>query len=101
MTFEGKDTITYANILRTRNKFADALSLYESILEKDNTNVEAYIGKGICLQMQNKTQQAFSSFSEVIKLDPQNVCALTHSGILYKDGGHLLEAVEVPLDVFG
>lgn len=95
--FEGKDALSYANILRSRNKFVDALSLYETILEEDSSNVEAYIGKGICLQMQNMGRPAFDSFSEAIKLDPQNACALTHCGILYKDEGRLVEAAEVRL----
>lgn len=93
--FEGKDALSYANILRSRNKFVDALALYESILEKDSRNVEAHIGKGICLQMQNMGRLAFDAFSEAIKLDPQNAFALTHCGILYKDEGRLVEAAEV------
>ncbi|KAI3987338.1 hypothetical protein MKX01_003088 [Papaver californicum] len=92
--FEGKDALSYANILRSRNKFVDALALYESIIEKDGRNVEAYIGKGICLQMQNASSRAFESFAEVIKLEPENAVALTHCGILYKDEGHLMEAAE-------
>lgn len=93
--FEGKDGLAYANILRSRNKFADAQVLYESIIENDSTNVEALIGKGICLQMQNHLRQAFACFVEAIRLDPQNACALTHCGVIYKDEGHLLEAAEV------
>lgn len=93
--FEGKDALSYANILRSRNKFADALALYGSILEKDSANVEAYIGKGICLQMQNMGRLAFDSFAEAVRLDQQNACALTHCGILYKDEGRLMEAAEV------
>lgn len=93
--FEGKDALSYANILRSRNKFVDALALYENVLEKDAGNVEAHIGKGICLQMQNIGRLAFDSFAEAIKLDPQNACALTHCGILYKDEGRLVEAAEV------
>ncbi|CAL9114534.1 unnamed protein product [Musa textilis] len=92
--FEGKDGLSYANILRSRNKFADAQVLYESIIENDSTNVEALIGKGICLQMQNYLRQAFACFVEAIRLDPQNACALTHCGVIYKDEGHLLEAAE-------
>lgn len=92
--FEGKDALSYANILRSRNKFVDALAIYESVVEKDSANVEAYIGKGICLQMQNMGRPAFQSFSEAIKLDPRNACALTHCGILYKDEGRLVEAAE-------
>ncbi|GMJ13925.1 SPINDLY [Hibiscus trionum] len=92
--FEGKDALSYANILRSRNKFVDALAIYSSVLEKDGGCVEAHIGKGICLQMQNMGRPAFESFAEAIKLDPQNACALTHCGILYKDEGRLADAAE-------
>uniref|UniRef100_A0A0V0IZP6 Probable UDP-N-acetylglucosamine--peptide N-acetylglucosaminyltransferase SPINDLY n=1 Tax=Solanum chacoense TaxID=4108 RepID=A0A0V0IZP6_SOLCH len=92
--FEDKDAITYANILRSRNKFVDALAIYESVLQKDSESIESLIGKGICLQMQNMGRLAFESFSEAIKVDPQNACALTHCGILYKDEGRLVEAAE-------
>jgi len=97
---EGNDSVSYANVLRSRNKFADALVIYERVLESDGENVEALIGKGICLQMQNKGRLAFESFFEAIKLDPQNARALTHCGILYKDDGRLVEAAEVCLPLF-
>lgn len=92
--FNGKDDLSYANILRNRNKFAEALAIYEGILEKDKENVEALIGKGICLQMQNMRGLSFESFFEAIRLDPQNACALTHCGILYKDDNRLVCAAE-------
>lgn len=91
---EVKDDISFANILRSRNKFTDSLALYERVLESDGGNVEALIGKGICLQMQNMGRLAFDSFSEAVKLDSQNACALTHCGILYKEEGRLMEAAE-------
>lgn len=93
--FVGKDGLSYASILCSRNKFVDALAVYEGILEKDGENVEAHIGKGICLQMQNLGRLAYESFAEAIRLDPENTCALTHYGILYKDEGRLVEAAEV------
>lgn len=98
-SFEGKDALSYANILRSRNKFVDAFSVYESLLEKDCENVEAHIGKGICLQMQNLGRLAYESFAEAVRLDPQNACALTHCGILYKDEGRLVDAAEVCLQM--
>ncbi|KAL8527060.1 hypothetical protein ACS0TY_016065 [Phlomoides rotata] len=94
-TFEGKDALSYANILRSRNKFVDAFAVYESMLEKDGGNVEALIGKGICLQMQNLGRLAYESFAEAVRLEPQNARALTHSGILYKDEGRLVDAAEM------
>ncbi|KAM3296288.1 hypothetical protein ACQJBY_038554 [Aegilops geniculata] len=91
---EGADALRYANILRSRNKFADALQLYTTVLDKDGTNVEALIGKGICLQAQSLPRQALDCFTEAVKVDPKNACALTHCGMIYKDEGHLVEAAE-------
>ncbi|CAA0837831.1 Probable UDP-N-acetylglucosamine--peptide N-acetylglucosaminyltransferase SPINDLY [Striga hermonthica] len=93
--FKGKDALSYANILRSRNKFVDAFAVYESVLERECENVEAHIGKGICLQMQNLGRVAYESFAEAVRLDPENACALTHCGILYKDEGRLVEAAEM------
>ncbi|GJN04272.1 hypothetical protein PR202_ga21805 [Eleusine coracana subsp. coracana] len=56
---QGKEALRYANILRSRNKFADALQLYNVVLGKEGTNVEALIGKGICLQAQSLPRQAY------------------------------------------
>jgi hypothetical protein len=92
---EPKDALSYANILRSRNKFADAMGLYNRVIERDGGNVEALIGRGICLQMQGMMRQAFESFSEAVRQDPLNACALTHCGVIYKDEGHLVEAAEV------
>ncbi|XP_006659697.1 probable UDP-N-acetylglucosamine--peptide N-acetylglucosaminyltransferase SPINDLY [Oryza brachyantha] len=89
-----KDTLRYAGILRSRNKFAEALQLYNNVLEKDGADVEALIGKGICLQAQSQPMQAIECFSQVVKIDPANACALTHCGMIYKDEGHLVEAAE-------
>lgn len=93
--FTVKDPLSYANILRSRNKFTEALVLYDSVLVRDaGKNVEALIGKGICLQTQKMMPQAFESFTEAILLEPRNAIALTHCGLLYKEGGHFAEAVE-------
>ncbi|RAL44614.1 hypothetical protein DM860_003373 [Cuscuta australis] len=91
---ERKYDVSFGNILRSRNKFVDALAIYEKVLEKEGGNVEALIGKGVCLQMQNMPTPAFECFAEVIRLEPHNACALTHCGILYKDEGRLVDAAE-------
>eukprot|EP00249_Psilotum_nudum_P022006 c28336_g2_i1 orf=396-803(+) len=65
----GKDVLSYAGILRSRNKFADALALYENVLEVEPRNAEALVGKGICLQQQGLSRQAFESFADALRLD--------------------------------
>jgi tetratricopeptide (TPR) repeat protein len=91
----GDDELSYAEILRARNKFSDALSIYERVLEKDPCNVEAFVGKGICLHVQGFSRRAFKSFAHALTLNPKNACALTHCGILYREEGQLIEAAEV------
>ncbi|WVZ91664.1 hypothetical protein U9M48_037807 [Paspalum notatum var. saurae] len=91
---EGKEALQYANILRSRNKFADAAQLYDVVLEKESANVEALIGKGICLQAQGLPGPAIGCFTEAVNIEPENVCALTHCGMIYKDEGHLVQAAE-------
>lgn len=76
-------------------KLADALAIYDCILEVEPHIVEAHVGKGICLQSQNRPRQAFECFANALRLDARNACALTYCGILYKEEGHLLEAAEV------
>jgi len=92
---EGKEALRYANILRSRNKFAEAIQLYDVVLEKEGTNVEALIGKGICLQAQSMPRQAIECFTEAVKIEPENASALTHCGMIFKDEGHFIEAAEV------
>ncbi|KAH8935464.1 hypothetical protein BDL97_17G028800 [Sphagnum fallax] len=89
-----KRALAYADMLRTRNRFAEALLLYDSVLKLEPRNVDALVGKGICLQMQSLFREAFDSFTDALRLDAQHACALTHCGILYKEQGHLLEAAQ-------
>ncbi|KAI7999855.1 putative UDP-N-acetylglucosamine--peptide N-acetylglucosaminyltransferase SPINDLY [Camellia lanceoleosa] len=116
--FEGKVALSYANILHSRNKFVDALALYESILEKDCGNVDARIGKGICLQIQNMERLAFESFpayynlgvvySEMMQYDmalgcyekaalerPMYAEAYCNMGVIYKNHGDIAFEKEI------
>jgi hypothetical protein len=95
-----KRALAYADMLRTRNRFAEALLLYDSVLKLEPRNVDALVGKGICLQMQSLFREAFDSFTDALRLDAQHACALTHCGILYKEQGHLLEAAQVYVSEF-
>ncbi|KAK6139963.1 hypothetical protein DH2020_026339 [Rehmannia glutinosa] len=89
-----KDALSYANILRSRNKFVDAFAVYESVLEKDGENVEAHIGKGICLQMQNLGRLAYESFTE-----PAYFVAKMRSRTLQKPSA-FVDYVESPVNFY-
>jgi tetratricopeptide (TPR) repeat protein len=97
---DNKRALAYADMLRTRNRFAEGLLLYDSVLKLEPRNVDALVGKGICLQMQSLFREAFDSFTDALRLDAQHACALTHCGILYKEQGHLLEAAQVYVSEF-
>ncbi|KAJ6425597.1 hypothetical protein OIU84_026216 [Salix udensis] len=70
-------------LLFTRMSWRKIVELWRLILEKE-----------YACRCRTWDRLAFDSFAEAIKLDPQNACALTHCGILYKDEGCLLEAAE-------
>lgn len=91
----GQDPLAYAEVLRTRGRLDEALSLYDAILAGNQTNVEAYVGRGMCLMLQKMNRSAFENFATVLTLDPTNVKALIQCGILYRQDGHHAEAVEV------
>ena len=54
-----------------------------------------------CAQAQGLLRPAFDTYVLALSLNPSNPVALTQCGVLYKEEGHLLEAVEVSERVSG
>ncbi|KAJ6406717.1 hypothetical protein OIU84_010262 [Salix udensis] len=90
---DGKDKLSYANILRSRNKFGDALALYESALQNNNGNVEAYD--------EGRLLEAADSYHKALKADPSYKPAseclaivLTDLGTSLKLSGNAQEGIQ-------
>ncbi|PKA65772.1 putative UDP-N-acetylglucosamine--peptide N-acetylglucosaminyltransferase SPINDLY [Apostasia shenzhenica] len=95
--FEGKegDALCYANVLLKREKFVAALVLYEVVLENVESNLDALVGKGVCLKELGLKVLASDVLTEGLKLDPENARALTQLGALHKSEGRLHQAAEL------
>jgi tetratricopeptide (TPR) repeat protein len=91
------EVIAYADLLRSRGKVAEAMSLYDCVLAVDPRSADALVGKGACLQQQAQPRAAFACFVGALALNPANVQALSRCGIFYTEEGHLLEGIEVSL----
>lgn len=89
------EVVGYADLLRSRGKTAEAMSLYDCALGADPRCAAALVGKGACLQQQQQPRPAFACFIGALALDPLNVQALTRCGQFYTEEGHLMEGIEV------
>ena len=90
-----RTALARAELLQSRYKYAEALSMYDSLLRLDPKNEAAFIGKGVCFQAQRQPRLAFDCFAEALGLNPKNPKALTQFGVLCKEEGHLNDAMEV------
>ena len=64
--------------------FEKAISIYKSILNENNSLIEAHLGLGHALLQTEAFQEAILEFNEVLKKDPSNIEAqLNHAVILY------------------
>ncbi|GAQ83123.1 N-acetylglucosamine transferase [Klebsormidium nitens] len=88
------EVVGYADLLRSRGKTAEAMSLYDCALGADPRCAPALVGKGACLQQQQQPRAAFACFVGALALDPLNVQALTWCGLFYTEEGHLMEGIE-------
>ena len=92
-----RSSLARAELLLSRHKYAEALSVYDSLLRLDPQNESAFIGKGMCFQAQRQPRLAFDCFAEALGLNPKNSKALTQFGVLCKEEGHLNDATEVSI----
>ncbi|GER41876.1 tetratricopeptide repeat protein [Striga asiatica] len=86
---ERKNALSYANILRSRNKFVDAIAVYESVLERDGENVEAHIDEG-------RLVEAAEMYQKALTADPSYKLAAECFAIVLTDLGTSLKLAGNP-----
>lgn len=79
LDFEYGDDIyierAYADCLVENDKVQKALDIYESLLEKSNTNPAALLGKSKCLYRMDKMEEAKDILEDILERDVQNELA--------------------------
>jgi cytochrome c-type biogenesis protein CcmH/NrfG len=73
----------YAITLLSANKFVEAENLYEKILQKDSTNVNALVNLAMIYARKDDTEMAISTYSRIISIDPDYKDAYFNQGLLF------------------
>src|SRR3989442_15558709 len=74
--------------------YAQALSLFDDILEVDPSNVNALIGKAVAYRRRGKAQEALNCLDLVLGVQPGNASALLNRGNILLDQGNAEPALE-------
>ena len=74
------EMINVAIQLKNQGRFEEALSIYDSILQKEPDNEMALINKAVLLKNTDKIGEAIKIYDKILKKDPHNFGALANKG---------------------
>ncbi|HKZ99948.1 MAG TPA: tetratricopeptide repeat protein [Thermoplasmata archaeon] len=86
--------LSRALIASASGNYAQALGLFDEILEIDPGNVNALIGKAVAYRRSGKSREAINCLDLVLSIQPENAAALYNRGQLLETSGDLEEALE-------
>ena len=86
--------LSRALIASASGKYAQALRLFDDILEIDPSNVNALIGKAVAYRRSGQSMRAINCLDLVLSIQPNNVAALLNRGHILQAEGDLDGALE-------
>ena len=86
--------LSRALIASASGNYAQALNLFDDVLEVEPGNVNALIGKAVAYRRSGKAREALNCLDLVLSFQPNNASALLNRGALLEERGHLEEALE-------
>ena len=86
--------LSRALIASASGNYAQALNLFDDILEVDPGNVNALIGKAVAYRRSGKPQEALNCLDLVLRIQPTNAAALLNRGHLLVERGDFDAALE-------
>ncbi len=86
--------LSRALIASASGNYAQALSLFDDILEVEPSNVNALIGKAVAYRRFGKPQEALNCLDLVLNIQPNNAAALLNRGNLLVERGDFDAALE-------
>jgi tetratricopeptide (TPR) repeat protein len=84
---------TQANFLSTKERYDDAIRLYDEILHYVPECYDVYLNRGVAYDNLELIDQSLADYSSAIKLDPKRIEAYNNRGLLYYDQGFYDEAL--------
>jgi tetratricopeptide (TPR) repeat protein len=86
--------LSRALIASANGHYAQALGLFDDILEVEPSNVNALIGKAVAYRRSGKPQEALNCLDLVLGVQPGNSSALLNRGNILLEQGHADTALE-------
>ncbi len=78
----------------TMAQFDHVIKEYQSLLESDPKNIDAWFQLGNIYYGLEQNKQAVENYNKVLEIEPQHIAVLTQLGNLYFDTGQYQQAVE-------
>jgi tetratricopeptide (TPR) repeat protein len=86
--------LSRALIASASGNYAQALNLFDDILEVEPSNVNALIGKAVAYRRSGKPQEALNCLDLVLNIQPNNAAAMLNRGNLLLERGDVGAALE-------
>ncbi|HEY7588804.1 MAG TPA: tetratricopeptide repeat protein [Thermoplasmata archaeon] len=86
--------LSRALIASANGNYAQALILFDDILEVEPSNVNALIGKAVAYRRSGKSQEALNCLDLVLRIQPNNAAAFLNRGNLLVERGEFEGALE-------
>ncbi len=90
-----KDNYKSALILKTNEKYQEAISTLDKAIEQNGNYTEAYLLRGMCYDKINKQDAALKDYKKVLSLEPDNLDAQEGAANIYTIMGNYKEAVNL------
>lgn len=85
--------VALAEMYKEVERYRDAQTVFEQIIEADPRNKKAYLGLGECLQNQAQFERALKAYLNAAVLDPSDAEPLFRAGQLYIDMNRFSDAI--------
>lgn len=82
-----------ADLLKSEERFGDALKYYQQVAEFDQKNKKAFLGMGQCLKMLGQMDKALKVFLDAALIDPTDGEALMEAGKIYLETNRFDSAI--------
>ena len=83
-----------ANRLLQLGRHLESIYYYDRVLDKDQNNLNALIGKGFALQNLGRYNESIEYYDRSLSIDSRNTYALTFKGELLDQMGNYIEAIQ-------
>lgn len=90
-----REFLGQAGVLMRQRKYDEALQYLDRAEQADQTNVDVYMAKGVCLASLQRYKEAEGQFETVLRLDRRNGLAQFHLGNIYMTTGFEAEGLDL------